>query len=66
MSATHTKVKKPLFHRYVGNPILKPEQWSHTVNAMFNAGAVKFNGETLLLARVEDRSGISHLRALSD
>ncbi len=55
------KVKQQLFRRYAGNPILKPEQWSHTVNAVFNAGAVKFDGETLLLVRVEDRSGISHL-----
>jgi predicted GH43/DUF377 family glycosyl hydrolase len=55
------KVKQELFRRYAGNPILRPEQWSHTVNAVFNAGAVKFNGETLLMVRVEDRSGISHL-----
>ncbi|HSG89529.1 MAG TPA: hypothetical protein VLA56_09985 [Pseudomonadales bacterium] len=50
-----------LFQRYEGNPILVPEQWSHTVNAVFNPGAVRFAGETLLLVRVEDRSGISHL-----
>jgi len=54
-------VKQALFQRYAGNPILKPERWSHTVNAVFNAGAVKFDGETLLMVRVEDRSGISHL-----
>lgn len=54
-------IKQQLFQRYSGNPILKPEQWSHTVNAVFNAGAVRFDGETLLLVRVEDRSGISHL-----
>lgn len=55
------QVKQQLFRRYDGNPILVPGQWSHTVNAVFNAGAVNFEGETLLLVRVEDRSGISHL-----
>lgn len=54
-------IKQQLFQRYEGNPILTCEQWSHTVNAVFNAGAVSFGGETLLLVRVEDRSGISHL-----
>ena len=55
------QIKQQLFRRYEGNPILMPGQWSHTVNAVFNAGAVRFEGETLLLVRVEDRSGISHL-----
>jgi predicted GH43/DUF377 family glycosyl hydrolase len=55
------RTKPQLFRRYAGNPILRPEHWSHTVNAVFNPGAVKFDGETLLLVRVEDRSGISHL-----
>lgn len=53
--------KQQLFQRHEGNPILTREQWFHTVNAVFNAGAVIFEGETLLLVRVEDRSGISHL-----
>jgi len=55
------QAKQQLFRRYDGNPILAPGQWFHTVNAVFNAGAVTFEGETLLLVRVEDRSGISHL-----
>ena len=51
-----------LFTRYPGNPILSPEDWPYTVNAVFNPGAtVGPDGETLLLVRVEDRSGISHL-----
>lgn len=54
-------VKQELFQRYQGNPILLPGQWPHTVNAVFNAGAVSIGGETLLLVRVEDRRGISHL-----
>jgi predicted GH43/DUF377 family glycosyl hydrolase len=39
--------------------------WPYPVNAVFNAAAVRLDdtGETLVLARVEDRSGISHLCA---
>ncbi|MBE9553089.1 MAG: glycosidase, partial [Proteobacteria bacterium] len=40
------QVKQQLFRRYEGNPILVPGQWPHTVNAVFNAGAVSFEGET--------------------
>jgi len=50
-----------LFTRYEGNPILTAEHWPHTVNAVFNPAAVAHDGETYLLVRVEDRSGISHL-----
>ncbi|GBD93298.1 beta-1,4-mannooligosaccharide phosphorylase [bacterium BMS3Abin05] len=50
-----------LFTRYEKNPILKPEQWPYPVNTVFNAGAAKMNGETVLLVRVEDKTGISHL-----
>jgi len=53
-----------LFTRHPDNPILKPEQWPYTVNAVFNPGAtIGPDGETVLLVRVEDRSGISHLSA---
>jgi predicted GH43/DUF377 family glycosyl hydrolase len=51
-----------LFARYQGNPILSAADWPYTVNAVFNPGATRLgNGETLLLARVEDRTGLSHL-----
>jgi len=50
-----------LFKRYDKNPILSAEDWPYPVNSVFNAGAAMVNGETLLLARVEDRSGLSHL-----
>jgi predicted GH43/DUF377 family glycosyl hydrolase len=53
-----------LFHRYVGNPILTASQWPYRANTVFNAGATLLqNGETLLMVRVEDRRGISHLTA---
>ena len=50
-----------LFERYPGNPILTASDWPYTVNAVFNAGATRLGSETLLLARVEDRTGASHL-----
>jgi predicted GH43/DUF377 family glycosyl hydrolase len=53
-----------LFSRHVGNPILSVGDWPYPANTVFNPGAVKLhNGETLLLVRVEDRRGISHLTA---
>jgi predicted GH43/DUF377 family glycosyl hydrolase len=50
-----------LFRRYEGNPVLTAAQWPYTVNAVFNPGVTRFEGETLLLVRVEDRTGLSHL-----
>jgi hypothetical protein len=50
-----------LFKRYEGNPILTPEDWPYPTNAVFNPAAVKLNTETLLLTRVEDMRGFSHL-----
>ncbi|HOK07426.1 MAG TPA: glycosidase [Syntrophales bacterium] len=53
--------RKEPFHRYEGNPIIRPSDIPYGANAVFNAGAALFRGETLLLMRVEDRRGISHL-----
>jgi predicted GH43/DUF377 family glycosyl hydrolase len=50
-----------LFRRYQDNPIITADQWPSTVNAVFNPGAIRFQGETLLLVRVEERTGFSHL-----
>ena len=50
-----------LFARYDDNPVLEASGWPGEVNAVFNPGAVEVAGETLLLVRVEDRTGISHL-----
>src|ERR1035437_26935 len=55
---------KPLFHRYSHNPILTAKDWSYPINTVFNAGAtLLLDGTTLLLCRVEDLRGISHLSA---
>ena len=54
----------PLFTRYFGNPILSRQNWPYPINSVFNAGAVRLpDGDTLLLCRVEERSGLSHLCA---
>ncbi|MFC1739571.1 glycosidase [Planctomycetota bacterium] len=50
-----------LFNRYEKNPILTPENFPYPVNAVFNPGAIKLNNETVLLIRVEDMRGFSHL-----
>ena len=50
-----------LFQRYANNPILSPEQWPYVANATFNPGATKLAAETILLVRVEDMRGFSHL-----
>jgi predicted GH43/DUF377 family glycosyl hydrolase len=53
-----------LFTRHAGNPILSRKDWPYPVNSVFNAGAVVLeDGNTLLLCRVEDRRGLSHLCA---
>lgn len=53
-----------LFSRHPANPILTAANWPYAANSVFNAGATQLpNGDTLLLARVEDRRGVSHLTA---
>ena len=54
------KQPNDLFRRYVGNPILTPSIWPYAANAVFNPAATEFQGETLLLVRVEDLRGFSH------
>jgi len=61
MNRSSGDISGALFQRYRGNPILSPNRWPYTVNAVMNAGAAEVNGTTVLLCRVEDRRGISHL-----
>lgn len=50
-----------LFHRNKLNPILTANNWPYPINSVFNAGATLLpDGTTLLLCRVENRSGLSH------
>ncbi|MDO8568559.1 MAG: hypothetical protein Q7R57_07580, partial [Dehalococcoidales bacterium] len=60
----HEQEHVGLFHRYRRNPILTSADWPYPVNSVFNAGAALLeDGMTLLLCRVEDRRGLSHLCA---
>ncbi|HZL69739.1 MAG TPA: hypothetical protein VFC29_20695 [Candidatus Limnocylindrales bacterium] len=53
-----------LLHRHRANPILSSKDWLYRINSVFNAGATLLaDGSTLLLCRVEDRRGLSHLCA---
>ena len=64
--AAHTRYhgQDSLFKRHSSNPILTGKDWPYPVNSVFNAGVVRLeDGDTLLLCRVEDRTGLSHLCA---
>jgi predicted GH43/DUF377 family glycosyl hydrolase len=51
-----------LFSRHKQNPILTAADWPYPANTVFNPGATLLaDGTTLLLCRVEDRRGHSHL-----
>jgi predicted GH43/DUF377 family glycosyl hydrolase len=53
-----------LLHRHPANPILSAKDWPYPVHSVFNPGATRLpDGTTLLLCRVEDRRGHSHLCA---
>jgi predicted GH43/DUF377 family glycosyl hydrolase len=58
MSSTQAK---DLFTRYKDNPIIQATDVPYPANSVFNAAAARVGDETLLLMRVEDRRGISHL-----
>jgi beta-1,4-mannooligosaccharide/beta-1,4-mannosyl-N-acetylglucosamine phosphorylase len=50
-----------LFHRLAANPILSVADLPYPANSVFNPGAARLAGETVLLVRVEDMRGISQL-----
>lgn len=53
-----------LLERHPANPILTARDWPYPVHTVFNPGATRLrDGTTLLLCRVEDRRGHSHLCA---
>jgi predicted GH43/DUF377 family glycosyl hydrolase len=58
------RLHETLFHRHPSNPILSAADWPYPIHSVFNAGATLLrDGSTLLLCRVEDRRGHSHLCA---
>ena len=50
-----------LFRRSETNPILTVTDVPYPANSVFNPGAARVGGETILLVRVEDLRGISQL-----
>jgi|SRR5580658_87442 predicted GH43/DUF377 family glycosyl hydrolase len=50
-----------LIRRFAGNPILSPEDFADDISAVFNPAAAVVDGQTLLLVRVEHRTGKSSL-----
>lgn len=58
------RLAQPLFVRHPRSPILRASEWPYRVHSAFNPGAVVLaDGSTLLLCRVEDHTGLSHLSA---
>ena len=67
-----TAARNDILTRHARNPLLTCADWPYTISTVFNAGAVRLpagcgsssaEAATLLLCRVEDRAGISHLCA---
>lgn len=54
-------IGRELFTRHPANPILTADDWPYPVNVVFNPAAAEVDGTTVILARVEDLRGISHL-----
>jgi predicted GH43/DUF377 family glycosyl hydrolase len=52
---------RELFRRFPGNPIITAAHFPRMVNAVFNPGATVLGDKTLLLLRVEHRTGLSSL-----
>lgn len=53
---------KQLFLRFPTNPILTASDWPYEANSVFNPAATLLpDGTTLLMCRVEDLRGISHI-----
>ena len=52
---------RDLFRRHPSNPIITVGQLPYRANSVFNPGAGRVGEDTVLLLRVEDMRGISHL-----
>jgi predicted GH43/DUF377 family glycosyl hydrolase len=59
--STDQPIASELFRRYEGNPIITAASFPFIVNSVFNPGVTIFDGEVLLLCRVEHRTGFSSL-----
>lgn len=61
MAGSWQHVDSPLFHRAVSNPLLTGADWPYPAHAVMNPAAAVRDGRTLLLCRVEDHRGRSHI-----
>lgn len=52
---------RELFVRHPANPILSAADWPTPVNVVFNPAAAQVGDETVVIARVEGLTGVSHL-----
>jgi beta-1,4-mannooligosaccharide/beta-1,4-mannosyl-N-acetylglucosamine phosphorylase len=55
-------MKDETFGRYGQKPILTPDDIPFTANAVLNPGVAQVDGDVVLLLRIEDKRGISHIR----
>uniref|UniRef100_UPI0025D3A053 glycoside hydrolase family 130 protein n=1 Tax=Methanosarcina sp. UBA5 TaxID=1915593 RepID=UPI0025D3A053 len=55
------KYRGELFVRHRNNPILTVDYWPYEVSSVFNPAAIMVDNTTVLLVRVEDHRGFSHL-----
>ena len=62
MQAPQHLATPTLFERHHANPIIQAHDLPYPANTVFNPGVAELDGETILLLRVEDRRGISHLQ----
>jgi predicted GH43/DUF377 family glycosyl hydrolase len=53
--------RSSLFERHPANPIITAADLPYQANAIFNPGAARVGDDVILLSRVEDMRGISHL-----
>ncbi len=54
-------IQREIFRRYENNPIITFGNMPYPCNSVFNCGATLYGEDTLLLLRVEDLEGRSHL-----
>jgi len=59
--ARSEQVNEELFTREPANPIITPDDLPYPATAVFNPGVAEQAGRVVLLLRVEDRQGRSHL-----
>ncbi len=50
-----------LFVRHGDKPLITPDDLPFEANAVLNPGVAEMNGEVLLLQRIEDATGVSHI-----